>query len=208
MLRLLLFSLSLSIPVAAWGTGGASGGLTAGLENPGYHEMPAWFKSSFLDLREDVDEAATDGRRLLLYVYQDGCPYCAKLLRESFGDRRISALTQARFEVVAINLWGDREVTGLSAETTTEKRLAAGLGVQYTPTLLLLNEDGQPVLRINGYYPPDRLELALRYVGERRELAGESFQAFSRTQAPRKAGGQLHLEGGFLGSQVLSDSGT
>jgi hypothetical protein len=28
------------------------------LQNPGYHAKPDWFKNSFLDIREDVAEAA------------------------------------------------------------------------------------------------------------------------------------------------------
>jgi len=55
----------------------AEEGTLDGGVNPGYHPPPPWFKQSFLDIREDVDEAATAGKRLLLYFYQDGCPYCA-----------------------------------------------------------------------------------------------------------------------------------
>ena len=54
------------------------------LVKPGYHEKPAWFKESFLNLREDVEEAKENNKRVLLYFYQDGCPYCAKLLQDNF----------------------------------------------------------------------------------------------------------------------------
>jgi len=59
----------------------------AEMVNPGYHEKPAWFKESFLDLREDVAEASEDKKRVLLYFYQDGCPYCAKLLQDNLGQK-------------------------------------------------------------------------------------------------------------------------
>jgi hypothetical protein len=48
-------------------------GLEAGMVNPGYTEKPAWFANSFLDIREDVGEAAAAGKRVLLYFYQDSC---------------------------------------------------------------------------------------------------------------------------------------
>ncbi|EGW54888.1 thioredoxin SoxW [endosymbiont of Tevnia jerichonana (vent Tica)] len=70
----------LSISIACHAAEGDSK-LGAGLVNPGYHEKPDWFKQSFLDLQEDVEAAAGEGKRLLLYFHQDGCPYCAKLLR-------------------------------------------------------------------------------------------------------------------------------
>jgi thioredoxin-related protein len=108
--------------------------LKDGMVNPGYQDKPAWFKASFLDIREDIVEATADGKRLLLYFYQDGCPYCAKLSNDNFGNRAIAEKTQQSFEVIAINMWGDREVTDVQGSSTTEKGFAATLRVQYTPT--------------------------------------------------------------------------
>ena len=64
------------------------------------------------------------------------------MLREGFADQGIAELTRGAFDVIALNLWGDREVTGFAGEQTTEKAFAAGLKVQFTPTLLMLDEDG------------------------------------------------------------------
>lgn len=185
------------LPLGAMATS-PDGALNPGMVNPGYEDKPAWFKQSFLDLREDVAEAAGQGRRVLLYFYQDGCPYCTKLLREGFGDQEIASLTRSGFDVIAVNLWGDRDVTGLQGEATTEKAFAAGLKVQYTPTMLMLDEAGQAVLRIDGYFPPHRLRTALDYVAQRREREGQSFQAYYLAADPKAASGQLHAEGGFL----------
>ena len=35
--------------------------LGEGMVNPGYQDKPDWFKASFLDIREDLDEAAETG---------------------------------------------------------------------------------------------------------------------------------------------------
>ena len=186
---------------SAWTYASAPAGTTAldsGLVNPGYHEHPPWFKQSFLDIREDVAEAAGSGKRVMLYFFQDGCPYCAKLLRENFSDREIVEATRNGFDAVAINLWGDREVIGFLGEPTTEKEFAAGLQVQFTPTLLLLDEQGRVVLRINGYFPPHKLLTALQYVAGKREQQDERFQDFYLAQNPKAVSGKLHAEGGFL----------
>jgi thioredoxin-related protein len=37
---------------------------------------PAWFATSFLDFRDEVADAARAGKRVMIYVGQDGCPYC------------------------------------------------------------------------------------------------------------------------------------
>jgi thioredoxin-related protein len=183
--------------LGCWGAP-PEGGLAPGLVDPGYEEKPAWFKESFLDIREDLAEAAAANRRVILYLYQDGCPYCAKLLREGFADQEIGALARGAFDVIALNLWGDREVTGLAGEQTSEKAFAAGLKVQFTPTLLMLNEEGQTVLRIDGYFPPHRPRTALDYVAQRRDRLGERFQDFYLVADPKAASDKFHTEGGFL----------
>ena len=125
--------------------------LDQGMVNPGYEEKPKWFKTSFLDLREDLHEATAAKKRLMLYFYQDGCPYCKKLLQDNFSQRDIANKTRATVDTIAINMWGSNEVTGLDGKVTNEKKFARSLNVNFTPTLLFLNEQGQVIMRINGY---------------------------------------------------------
>ncbi len=177
------------------------GELGKDLVNPGYHEQPGWFKESFLDLGEDVAEAAAQNKRVLLYFYQDGCPYCAKLLEDNFGDARIAEKTRKHFDVIAINLWGDREVTSLNGQATTEKKLAESLRIQYTPTLLFLNEQGKVVVRLNGYYAPAKFDVVLDYVSGKQE-AVMKLSAYYAQRKQMTGEGQLHSEPFFL-SQPL-----
>ena len=174
-----------------------SGNLEAGMVNPGYEEKPDWFKNSFLDIGEDVEEAAAAGKRIMLYFYQDGCPYCAKLLRDNFSQQSIVQKTQKYLDVIAVNMWGDREVTGLDGQQTTEKQFSANLRVMFTPTILMLNEQGKVVLRINGYYHPVKFEAAIDYVGQHKETTF-SFADYYRNLNPVKASGKLHEEDFFL----------
>ena len=157
-------------------------------------DIPKWFTESFLDFREDVREAAGEGKRLLVYFGQDGCPYCKALMKVNFGDPEIVTATRRRFVAVALNLWGDREVTWLDGRRMPEKELARLLGVQYTPTLLFLDEEGRVVLRMNGYQPPARFKVALQYAG-RAAAQGPSFTEQLAGPAPRAAekGGRIDL---------------
>jgi thioredoxin-related protein len=132
-------------------------------------EAPEWFKQSFLDFEEDIAEASARGKRLVLYFHQEGCPYCARLVDESFSDHATETYMRKHFEGITINLWGDREVVSVGGQVFSEKTFAAALGVQYTPTLLFLDEQGRKVLRLNGYYPRKQIQTALRYVAEHRE---------------------------------------
>ncbi len=194
--RLLSLLIVWLIPGLSWSADSGQG-LTGGLVNPGFHDQPSWFKSSFLDLREDVAEAAEEGKRVILYFYQDGCPYCAKLLNENFTIRTIVDRTRGHFQIIALNIWGDRPVTDLQGAETTEKTIAETLKVRYTPTLLFLDEQGQVVLRVNGYYPPHRFMAALDYVSSRGEQQG-SFRDYLKQHQTLAASGKLHREPGYL----------
>lgn len=167
--------------------------LGEGMVNPGYHEKPAWFKASFLDLREDIAEASAEGKRVLLYFYQDGCPYCGKLLQDNWGQRSLAEKTQKSFDVIAINMWGDREVVNLDGETITEKNFAVKRKVMFTPTLLFLNEKGQDALRVNGYYAPAKFEAALDYIAQRKENT-ISFRDYFAKRSPVAVSGKLHSQ--------------
>ena len=181
----------------SWTVSAEEATLLPGMVNPGYHEQPAWFKVSFLDIREDVEEAAAQDKRLMVYFYQDGCPYCERLLETNFGLRDIASKTQATVDVISINMWGDREVTGLDGRLTTEKQFAEDLKVMFTPTLLVFDERGEVIMRVNGYYAPHQFDALLDYIAERKE--GEmSFREYYDSRAPMEASGKLHQDASFL----------
>lgn len=175
----------------------SSQALDLGLVNPGYQEKPDWFKTSFLDIREDIQEASQAGRRVLLYFYQDGCPYCKKLLDVNFSQRQIADKTRNYFDVIAINIWGDQEVTDFKGVTTTEKQFSAALKVMFTPTMLFLDEEGQVVMRLNGYYPPHEFAAVVDYAGQHREKESD-FRQYWAKHAPPAATGILHQQETFI----------
>jgi len=160
-------------------------------------DIPPWFRESFLDFREDVREAAQDGKRLLVYFGQDGCPYCRELMRVNFSQKELADKTRRHFNAVAINIWGDREVTWMDGKVMTEKAFAGFLKVQFTPTLLFFDEKGRVALRVNGYYPPHRLNAALDYVAGRHE-SRTAFADYLQKNTREAASGRLNDQPFFL----------
>lgn len=164
-------------------------------EEPGARAIPvpSWFKLSFLDIPEDIQEAADAGKRLMMYFHQDGCPYCKALIEVNFSLKDIVEKTQRYFDAIEINIWGDREVVWTDGKTRTEKEFARFLNIQYTPTLIFLDEAGKVVLRINGYYPPHKFTAALDYVGKKLEKT-ISFTRYLKESAEPPASGKFHDE--------------
>lgn len=130
-------------------------------------DIPPWFAQSFLDLQDEVATAARENKRVMLYFGQDGCPYCRRLMEVNFSQRAIVDKVRGSFRAIALDIWGDLDVTWTDGRRTTEKQLARQLKVQFTPTLLFLDEQGRVTTRINGYWPPHRFEPAIDYVATR-----------------------------------------
>jgi len=158
-------------------------------------EVPAWFTESLLHLPDDVAEAAREGKRVMLYFGQDGCPYCKRLIEVNWRDPRIADKMRRRFVSLAINIWGDRDVTWTDGRAMTEKQLAAMLKVQFTPTLVFLDEKGAVARRINGYYPPREFEAAIDDLSPgqapgRARLLSQAFFMQKPLDLRRKPGGK------------------
>ncbi len=124
-------------------------------------EVPDWFTPSFLDIREDAAEAAGQGKRLMVYFHQQGCPYCKQLVEVNFRDARILEHTRRHFMAIDVNIFGDREVSATDGRKMPEKQFAALLKIQFTPTLVFFDREARVAHRINGYLPPERFLAAL-----------------------------------------------
>lgn len=158
-LMLLLCSVFLASGVAAFAEK-APGRVTGGKP----HALPTWFKSSFLNFKDETDEASASGRHILVFMDLNDCPYCARTLDENFHQGENMAYIKGNFDVIAVNIRGDREVTWIDGATYTEQALANKLKVVGTPSLVFIDPDGKKVLQLNGYRTPPTLRHALEYV--------------------------------------------
>jgi thioredoxin-related protein len=188
------FLLQLMIAVLAATVSGAR----AQVASPNAIEIPRWFVESFLDLREDIAEARRDGKRLMIYFGQDGCPYCKLLMQTTFAETRVVDTMRKQFLPIALNLWGDREVTWIDGRKMSEKELGRMLRVQFTPTLLFFDEHARVIVRLDGYQPPHRLEPALAYVAGRLE-SKQPFADYMKTAVKESASPTLQDEPFFMG---------
>jgi thioredoxin-related protein len=119
-----LLALGLALPAAA-----------AELGDDGLHKAP-WMRDTFKDLREDLDDANAEGKRLVVFFEQRGCIYCAKMHAEVFPRPAIAELIAENYFVVQLNLHGDVEVTDFDGETLPEKDMARKWGILFTPTIM------------------------------------------------------------------------
>ena len=148
------------LPVSADVTPGK---LTGGRQ----YDLPSWFKVSFLELQDDLKEANAHGRQLMLFLHLDDCPYCARTLDENFRQGANKEFIEKHFDVIGLNIRGNREVQWFDGKMRTEMELAQMLKVYATPTILFIDPEGKIALRLNGYRQPPTLRVALEYVQQK-----------------------------------------
>lgn len=126
--------------------------------------IPDWFKQSFLDIKDDLSEASADSRLVIIYFHQNNCPYCAKLINDNFHNTQLVAKLRKNFDIIDINMWGDRDITDWVGREFSEKEFAQFMHVQFTPSLLFLDAEAKIILRLNGYQSITKMHIALDYI--------------------------------------------
>ncbi|MEN8893192.1 MAG: thioredoxin family protein [Planktotalea arctica] len=112
----------------------------ASIGDDGLHKTD-WMRDTFKDLREDLEEANNEGKRLMIIFEQRGCIYCTKMHKEVFSQARVSDYISENYFVVQLNLHGDIEVTDFDGETLSEKDMARKWGILFTPSMMFLPEE-------------------------------------------------------------------
>jgi len=115
-------------------------GFAAELGDDGLYKSD-WMRDTFKDLREDLDEANAEGKRLMLMIEQRGCIYCKKMHEEVYSREDMANYIEDNYFVVQINLNGAIEVTDFDGEVLAERDAMRKWGILFTPTLLFIDEE-------------------------------------------------------------------
>ena len=114
------------------------------LTDDGLYKEP-WFLESFLELADDLDGAAKEGKRFVIMWELKGCPYCKETHFVNFARPDIADYIKANFEVLQLNIIGSRKVTDFDGSELSEKALAAKYNVRFTPTFQFFPEQAGPL---------------------------------------------------------------
>ncbi|SEW19529.1 Thioredoxin-like domain-containing protein [Cognatiyoonia koreensis] len=157
----------------------------AELGDDGLHKAD-WMRETFLDLREDLEEANAEGKRLMVIIEQRGCIYCTKMHEEVFPIPEIDATLHDSYFVVQLNLFGDLEVTDFDGSVLSEKDMAQRWNVLFTPTMMFLPQEVDAdqtaqqaaVAVVPGAFGRWTTQNLLNWVQEEGYLGDETFQRY------------------------------
>lgn len=162
----LLFSALLLIfpPISAF----ASDPQSTGLFHPHFGEM-----------QEELATATAANKRLLIYFWQEGCPYCDQMEKEVFSLPKVKEVVGERFHPIEVNIFGAIPVTGFKGGKTDEKGFSKQIKVSYTPTVVFFEKDGSEAFRLPGFWREPHFMGAVSYVSGG-DYKKTSFQDFLR----------------------------
>jgi len=143
------------------------------LTDDGIYRQP-WFLESFLELGDDLNQSARQGKRFAVMWELKGCPYCRETHMVNFARPDIDEFVRSNFEILQLNVVGSRKVTDFDGSELSEKQIAARYGVRFTPTFQFFPESSaelrdrdagkREVARMAGYLKPDDFLAMFRYV--------------------------------------------
>ena len=87
------------------------------------------------------EEAQKIDRRILLELYMDGCPHCAKLHAETHSDDKVAEAVNSQYVPVRL-------------EGRANMDIAKKFNVTAAPTTLVFSGDGKELHRFSGYRSP------------------------------------------------------
>ncbi len=147
-------------------------------------DHPEWFKDSFLDLREDLQEARQAGKKgIALYFGQKHCAYCKALMEINFTKPDIVDYVRKYYDIIPLDIWGSRSVTLFDGSEISESELAAMEETNFTPSLIFYDENGQEAHKMRGYYKPYRFRAMMKYIVEN-FYRSESFREYLERANP------------------------
>jgi len=110
----------------------------------------------------------------------------------SLRDPTIRAPLTDNFDVIGLDIFDDSELATLDGRPYPVKEFVMLNRANYTPTLVFFGEGGRLLLRIVGYYPPERFRQVLDYLGSK-AYERQTFRDYVRAspQAPDTDGGPI-----------------
>jgi len=161
------------------------------LGDDGLYSEP-WFYKSFLNYAEDVEDSTAQGKRMVLMWEQRGCPYCHETHLVNFARPDIRDYVKQHFNVVQMNVFGDREATDFDGEKLPEKKIWNKYLLRGTPSFEFFPEHAadlaakppsqREVLRVQGYLLPGNFKHMFMYVFEQ-AYRTDSFADYVRARS-------------------------
>jgi len=127
------------------------------------------------DYQSEVQALAEEGKYLVLFFHQAGCPYCDKMRARVLPSPQVMNYFSDNFVMMESNIRGNLDVIMPDGTAASEVEFARKIRVRATPVFIFYDKDGTPALRTTGFLDADRFLMAGKYVVEGVHKTKKSF---------------------------------
>ena len=157
-----------------------------------------WFLNSFLDLKDDLQEAANSGKRFAIMWELAGCPYCRETHLVNFARPDIRDYIKENFDFLQLDVRGSRKVVDFDGKTLTERALAKRHKIRFSPTIQffaetpdgVMGKDGKKtveVARMPGYFRPRHFLAMFQFVRDKGYETG-NYRSYLKARVKKRSG--------------------
>jgi len=126
--------------------------------------FPGWFKPTFWELNDDINEAVKAGKiGIMIDASEENCTYCIAFIERSLNNPNIQKRFRKNFDALGLEVIGDTRIHDVDGKTYSVKDFLQKYKAYVTPTLLFFGRDGKLLLKITGYYSPEKFTQVLDY---------------------------------------------
>jgi len=130
-------------------------------------KYPSWFKPSFFNLQQELAEARENGKRgVVVMLGFEGCHTCRALLKTTFSDKNIITRLRKQYDVIGMDIFSELDVITPDGTATIVRDYAEQVSARMTPTLLFYGSENVLLVKIVGFYPPEKFQHVLDYIDE------------------------------------------
>lgn len=118
-----------------------------------------------INLNQIAKDAMKEEKTVLVFFHTLSCPYCNKMLAESFDNKKENDIINKDFYFVDINLDSDDKVIYKKFQGSANQ-FAESFQVQFYPTILFM-ENNVPIMNLKGYRNKGKFEIILKYISSK-----------------------------------------
>jgi len=134
------------------------------------------------DYQSEIEALADEGKFLVLFFHQSGCPYCDKMRARVHPSAKVMDYFTEKFVMMESNIKGNLDVVMPDGTEGTERDFAKKIRVRATPVFIFYDKDGKAALRTTGFLDSERFYLAGKYVVDGVHKTDKSFFRYLQDQ--------------------------
>jgi len=132
----------------------------------------------WLDFDDGLARARSIRKPIMINFYTDWCVYCKKLDRETLQDPEVARTLESGFVAIRLNAENGKARLAYRGKSFTHAEFSRYFGVTAFPSIVFLNDKGEPITMVPGFVPAQQFSVFLNYIRRECYLTNVSLQDF------------------------------